>query len=71
MMTTQEFPKELDHPPRRSGTAAKSGVAFGSAMAMVMSWSVHHSILWAWLHGMCTWFYVIAYWLGYAEKWTP
>lgn len=32
---------------------------FGSAVAITISWSVNHSILWAILHGIFSWFYVI------------
>ena len=39
--------------------AARAGVSFGSALAIVMSWSTHHSILWAIVHGIFSWFYVI------------
>lgn len=39
-----------------------SGVTFGSALAMTISWSLHHSLLWAILHGLCSWLYVIYYW---------
>ena len=38
-----------------------SGFSFGSALAMVISWSVNKSILWAILHGIFSWFYVIYY----------
>ncbi|HET7186624.1 MAG TPA: hypothetical protein VFI52_00655 [Gemmatimonadaceae bacterium] len=51
-------------PPRQSsGSAqmAKAGVSFGSALAITISWSQHHSILWAILHGIFSWFYVIWY----------
>lgn len=37
----------------------RSGVTFGSAMAIAISWSVNKSILWAILHGILSWFYVI------------
>jgi len=37
----------------------KSGVGFGSALAIAISWSTNHSILWAILHGFFSWFYVI------------
>lgn len=40
---------------------AKTGMSFGSALAMVISWSVNKSILWAILHGVFSWFYVIYY----------
>ena len=39
--------------------AAKAGISFGSALAMVISWSVNHSILWAIFHGILSWIYVI------------
>ncbi len=44
-----------------SGNAAKAGVGFGSALAITISWSVNKSILWAILHGIFSWFYVIYY----------
>ena len=36
-----------------------AGIGFGSALAMVISWSQWHSIWWAIIHGICSWFYVI------------
>ena len=39
----------------------KTGVGFGSALAITISWSVNHSILWACIHGIFSWFYVIYY----------
>jgi hypothetical protein len=41
--------------------AAKSGIGFGCALAIAISWSVNKSILWAILHGLLGWFYVIYY----------
>lgn len=37
----------------------KSGVGFGSALAIAISWSVNKSILWAIIHGILSWLYVI------------
>jgi hypothetical protein len=37
------------------------GAGFGSALAIAISWSLHKSILWAILHGIFSWFYVIYY----------
>ena len=37
------------------------GVSFGSALAMVISFSVNKSIGWAILHGLFSWFYVVYY----------
>jgi hypothetical protein len=36
----------------------KSGVGFGSALAMVISYTAHKSVLWAVIHGLFSWFYV-------------
>jgi hypothetical protein len=41
--------------------AAKAGVSFGTALAIVISWSQNQSILWAIIHGVFSWFYVIYY----------
>jgi hypothetical protein len=35
------------------------GISFGSALAMVISYSANHSILWAIIHGILSWLYVI------------
>jgi hypothetical protein len=45
----------------RGATVISSGLSFGSALAIVISWSVNKSILWAILHGIFSWFYVIYY----------
>ena len=39
----------------------KTGASFGSALAIVISYTAHKSILWAILHGIFSWFYVIYY----------
>ncbi len=41
--------------------AAKAGIGLGSAIAVAISWSLHQSILWAIVHGVLSWFYVIYY----------
>lgn len=41
------------------GTVVKSGIGFGSALAMVISYTAHKSVLWAIIHGILSWFYVI------------
>jgi len=38
-----------------------SGISMGTALAMVLSWDHNHDILWAILHGVFGWFYVIYY----------
>ena len=45
--------------------AVRTGISFGSALAIAISWSTNHSILWAILHGVFSWFYVIYYALFY------
>lgn len=39
--------------------AARAGITMGSALAITISWSVNHSILWAIVHGFFSWLYVI------------
>ncbi len=43
----------------------KSGVSFGSALAMAISFSTWHSVGWAVVHGLLGWIYVIYYVLQY------
>jgi hypothetical protein len=37
------------------------GVGFGMIIAALLSWTQHHDILWAIIHGILGWFYAI-YW---------
>ena len=37
------------------------GISMGSALAMILSYTTHHSILWAIINGVFSWIYVI-YW---------
>jgi hypothetical protein len=37
------------------------GTSFGSALAIAISFNVNHSVLWAIVHGIFSWFYVIYY----------
>jgi len=53
-------------PPRvntraRSAQVVKAGASFGSALAIAISWSEHHSILWAIVQGFLSWLYVLYY----------
>ena len=43
----------------------KSGITFGSALAMVISYCNWHSIGWAVIHGLMSWIYVIYYIIKY------
>ncbi|MBG9452591.1 hypothetical protein ABE61_00425 [Lysinibacillus sphaericus] len=42
-------------------TVIKSGISFGTVLAITISWSVNHSIIWAIIHGCLSWLYVIYY----------
>lgn len=48
-----------------SNTAAKAGIGFGSALAITISYTANHSILWAILHGVFGWLYVIYFAIRY------
>jgi hypothetical protein len=43
-----------------SGTL-KGGIGFGCALAIAISWSLHHSVLWAIIQGFFSWLYVLYY----------
>jgi len=58
-------PRESRSPSGHSATAAKAGIGFGTALAIAISWSANKSILWAILHGLLSWIYVIYYAIRY------
>lgn len=37
----------------------KTGITFGTALAMAISFNVNQSVLWAAVHGVFSWLYVI------------
>ncbi len=41
--------------------AARGGIGLGSAIAVAISWSVNKSIIWAIIHGLLGWIYVVYY----------
>jgi hypothetical protein len=43
----------------------RAGISFGSALAIAISWSANKSLLWAIIHGLLSWFYVIYYAVRY------
>jgi hypothetical protein len=55
--------------PKRAETAAKAGIGFGCALAIVLSWTANHAVGWAVIHGLLGWFYVI-YFLITNHEWT-
>ena len=42
-----------------------SGITFGSALAMVISYTAWHSVGWAIFHGLLSWVYVLYYGIKY------
>ena len=38
-----------------------TGISLGSAIAVAISWSMYHSVLWAIIQGIFGWLYVIYY----------
>lgn len=46
---------------RAQVTTTVAGINAGAALAMIISWSLNQSILWAILHGLFGWLYVIYY----------
>lgn len=44
---------------RATAEITRSGITMGSALAMILSYNANESILWAILHGIFSWFYVI------------
>ncbi len=45
--------------------AVRGGISFGSALAIVISWTANGSIFWAIVHGLLSWIYVIYYLIRY------
>ena len=39
----------------------KNGISFGSVLAIVISWTMNKSIVWAIIHGLLGWLYVLYY----------
>lgn len=37
----------------------RNGITFGTALAITISWSMNQSVLWAIIHGLFSWIYVI------------
>ena len=44
---------------------ARTGITFGTALAIAISYSANKSILWAIFHGLLSWFYVLYYAIAY------
>ena len=46
---------------RDRGRIVNGGVSIGMLIAAVLSWTANHSFGWAFVHGLCSWFYVAYY----------
>lgn len=57
--------KNMASMKHRMGDGAKTGISFGSVLAMVISYHAYSSIGWAILHGILGWAYVIYYIIKY------
>ena len=61
-MIMNEFGRNTQITP---GNTVKSGITFGCALAMVISYVNWHSIGWAIFHGLLSWGYVIYFVIRY------
>lgn len=64
----EEFTEETNVEDNKSTTVkktVKSGITFGSALAMVISYTTWKSVGWAIFHGLLSWVYVIYFLLRY------
>ena len=48
-----------------SNATVNTGMSLGNALAVVISYTHWHSILWAAIHGLFSWVYVIYYAIQY------
>ncbi len=63
-----EFTEETNVEENKSTTVkkmVKSGITFGSALAMAISYTTWKSVGWAIFHGLLSWVYVIYFLLRY------
>ena len=52
-----------------NNAAAGAGIGLGAALAIVMSWTANKAILWALVHGVLGWIYVI-YYILFKDGWS-
>jgi hypothetical protein len=45
------------------------GCGVGSIIAVILSWITNHSILYALLHGILSWFYIVYWVIKYYLQW--
>lgn len=44
-----------------SKSSIGAGIGIGNIIAIVISWTANHSIIWALIHGLFGWLYIIYY----------
>jgi len=42
-----------------------TGISIGAVIAVIISWSLNKSMLWAVIHGLFSWFYVLYAYVNY------
>lgn len=52
-----------------TNAAAGAGIGLGAVLAVVMSWTANKAVLWALLHGVLGWLYVV-YYIIFKDGWT-
>lgn len=57
--------EKMEQKSKIVNSTVKTGISFGSALAMVISYTNWHSIGWAIFHGLLSWIYVIYFMLRY------
>jgi hypothetical protein len=56
-----EPPTRTERVVFKTREVVKTGVSFGSVLAIAISWSLNKSIVWAIIHGLLSWVYVAYY----------
>jgi len=46
-------------------STVKAGISFGTCLAMIISYTAWKSVLWAIIHGLLSWVYVVYYLIRY------
>ena len=62
VLTSKHGAKDMSD---KKQNAVKTGITFGSALAMVISYTTWKSVGWAIFHGLLSWVYVIYFILRY------
>ncbi len=55
----------MTHYNNTSREVVKKGISFGACLAMVISFTMWKSVLWAIIHGLLGWIYVVYYLIKY------